>query len=197
MPGGLDGPHVARDVSLFDRFATPYDLAMPPADAAGIRAGLALADRAVERVLDVGGGSGRGARAVDARERLVADAAPGMVRRARRRGLPAVLADAGRLPVRDASVDAVLVVDALHHLPDQPAALAEAARVLRTGGVLVVRDFDPTTVRGRLLVAAERLAGFDSQFRPPDRLAAAVERAGLDPAVPDRGFGYTVAGLRR
>lgn len=39
--------------------------------------------------------------------------------------------------VADASVDAVLCVGALEHVPDQPAVLRQARRVLRRGGVLV------------------------------------------------------------
>lgn len=43
-------------------------------------------------------------------------------------------ADAGRLPARDASVDAVLGLDVLHHLPDPAAFFRDSARVLRPGG---------------------------------------------------------------
>jgi SAM-dependent methyltransferase len=43
-------------------------------------------------------------------------------------------ADAGRLPVRAASVDAVLGLDVLHHLPDPAASFRESARVLRPAG---------------------------------------------------------------
>jgi demethylmenaquinone methyltransferase/2-methoxy-6-polyprenyl-1,4-benzoquinol methylase len=187
--------HGPGDLRAFDRFARLYDTVMPPARRAPVAAALALADGPVERLLDVAGGPGRASARLDA-ESVVVDAAPGMVRRARARGREAVLGDAARLPVADGSVDAVLVADALHHLPDRDAALRAARDALRPGGVLVVREFDPATVRGRLVVLAERLVGFGSAFEGPDALAARVERAGLTPTVVGRGFGYTVAGKR-
>jgi demethylmenaquinone methyltransferase/2-methoxy-6-polyprenyl-1,4-benzoquinol methylase len=60
----------------------------------------------------------------------------------------------------------------------------------------VVREFDPSTLRGRALVAAEHAIGFDSRFEGPDALADRMARAGLEPTVVGRGFGYTVAGKR-
>jgi len=184
------------DVATFHRFARPYDLLMPAADPATLRAGLDLADRPVERLLDVGGGTGRAARAMDVPDRTVVDAARGMLREARGHGLAAVRGDAATLPVADGSVDAVLVVDALHHMSDPDGVFAAARRVLRPGGVLVVREFDPTTLRGRALVLAERVVGFDSTFHPPGHLRDRVARAEFDAAVVERGFGYTVAGTR-
>jgi 2-polyprenyl-6-hydroxyphenyl methylase/3-demethylubiquinone-9 3-methyltransferase len=44
------------------------------------------------------------------------------------------------LPFRDASFDAVYCIEALEHLPDTDAALAELARVLRPAGLLLVID---------------------------------------------------------
>lgn len=198
-----------RDVALFDRLARLYEFAMPAADPDVLARGLAYADGDVDRVLDVGGGTGRGARAVGAAVRrsdadrgdgprsLVLDAARGMLREAHATGLEVVQADAGALPVRDGSVDAVLVVDALHHFPSAERAVAEAARVLRPGGVLVIREFDPATLRGRALTSLERAVGFDSTFYPAGDLAALVEGAGLASVLPDRGFGYTVVGVKR
>jgi arsenite methyltransferase len=47
-------------------------------------------------------------------------------------------ADAQRLPLRDTTVDAVVSIAALQHIPDPAAALAEMARVLRPDGRLAV-----------------------------------------------------------
>lgn len=44
------------------------------------------------------------------------------------------------LPLDDGSVDAALCMLVLHHLQDVPPVLAEAARVLRPGGALVILD---------------------------------------------------------
>jgi len=184
-----------HDVPYFDRFARLYDLAMPSADRADLEPGFALADGDVSRVLDLGGGTGRVARALD-REAVVADASRGMLAEARDYGLPTVQTDVRNLAVRDESVDAVTIVDALHHFPERDAALAEAARVLRPGGVLVVRDFDPSTIRGRLLVAAERVVGFQSRFDTADELAARIERTGLEPRTLDTGFAFTIAAAK-
>ena len=181
------------DVAAFDAFAPVYDLFMPSADRTALRKGLVCADREVERCIEVGGGSGRAAGEVGA---AVVDPARGMLKRARGRGLETVQGVGEHLPLADESVDAVLVVDALHHFPDREAALAEATRVLAPGGVLVVREFDRSTRRGQLLDGSERLVGFDSSFYTAAELEAAIDRAGLDARPVEYGFGMTVVGVK-
>ena len=62
------------DVAPFHRFARLYDLCMYSADVGPLERGLALAERPVERVLDVGGGTGRVARALEDYDAVVVDA---------------------------------------------------------------------------------------------------------------------------
>lgn len=189
--------HAPGDIAFFDRFARYYERVTPATDERALRAGLALCDRDIERVIDVGGGTGRAVRVLDAPERIVVDAAGGMLTEVHRLGLDCVRGDGATLPFAEKSVDAVVIVDALHHFADKAGALEEAARVLRPGGVLVCREFDRSTIRGQIVVAWEHLIGFDSEFFTPEELAAAVERAGLHAAIPARGFGFTVAGVKR
>jgi SAM-dependent methyltransferase len=85
-------------------------------------------------------GCGTGVRAAVVRELgwtpVGVDLSSGMLRHARGR-LPIARADAGRLPVRDSSVSAIVAVMVHTDMPEYPAVLREVARVLRPGGVLV------------------------------------------------------------
>lgn len=181
------------DVRAFDLFAPLYDLLMLSTDGLSVRKGLAVADRDLERIVEVGGGTGRVARTIDA---TVVDPADGMVRRARMRGLDTVRASATDLPHPDGSVDAVVVVDALHHFPNQERCLQEMARVLAPGGVLVITEFDRGTRLGSALATAERFVGFDSHFYTAAELEAAIESVGLDVRPIEYGFEMTIVGLK-
>jgi len=94
-------------------------------------------------VVDAGGGPGRQARHLLDRgyDVTLYDIVPKHVDQAEARGVAAHLGDARRLPVGDATADAVLLLGPLYHLPtaaDRAQALAEVSRVLRPGGVAVV-----------------------------------------------------------
>lgn len=188
-----DGGYVQWDVRAFELFAPCYDALMPSTDEVALRKGLACADRELGQLLEVGGGTGRAAREVDA---TVLDPARGMLECARDRGLETIQGSATALPHPDASLDAVVIVDAFHHFPDHERCLAEVQRVLAPGGVLVVREFDASTRRGRLLEVAEYLVGFDSRFYSAEELEAAIDAAGLDARPVDYGFGMTVVGIK-
>jgi hypothetical protein len=78
------------------------------------------------------------------------------------------------------------------------ATLAETAAGVQlsalAGGVVAVRDFDPTTLPGRGIAAGEALFGMDSQFVAVDAAARDLTRAGLRSRVLDRGTVYTAVG---
>ena len=95
------------------------------------------------QILDAGCGSGGMTRFL-ARRGIVTgiDLAPEALAFARRRGLMHLArASVGQLPFRSASFDVVTSFDVLYHLNvgDDRAALAELHRVLRPGGVLLIR----------------------------------------------------------
>ena len=98
-----------------------------------------LLSTAMTTIVDVAGGTGTVAQRLSNTDRciVVCDASAGMLRLASSR-LPghAVRARGTRLPIRDASVDAVTTIWLLHLLDEQAVAttIREAARVLRAGG---------------------------------------------------------------
>lgn len=98
----------------------------------------------LERVLEIGYGSGFFQYELGHRAGLSlgVDVHPHGARvasRLRRDGIAAALlrADGSILPLRNASVDAVIIVSALEFVSDPAACLAECRRVLRPGGWLV------------------------------------------------------------
>lgn len=186
----------AGDRRFFERVARVYDLVMPAAAAGPLQEGLAMTAGSVELVLDVGGGTGRAAKAIDVPDRVVLDATPAMLRRVPS-PLEPVLASATDLPVVTGAADAVVIVDALHHLPNHDRVLAESYRALRPGGALVVREFNRATLRGRLLEFGEHVIRMESTFLTADELRDRFEAAGFEAAtVIHGGFSCTVAGRK-
>jgi 2-polyprenyl-6-hydroxyphenyl methylase/3-demethylubiquinone-9 3-methyltransferase len=74
---------------------------------------------------------------------------------ARAHGVDAVLADVTRLPLADGCADVVSAGELLEHVTDLPGTVAEACRILRPGGWLVLDTLNDTAL-SRLL--AVRLA---------------------------------------
>jgi SAM-dependent methyltransferase len=98
------------------------------------------------RVLDVATGPGYVAESAAVRGARVVgiDIAEGMLELARQRvaDVELLCADAERLPFDDASFDAVVGGFVINHLPDPQRAVAEAARVLVSGGQVALSVWD-------------------------------------------------------
>lgn len=151
-------------------------------------------------VLDVGSGTGAASRAIEqAGGRPVAcDLAAGMLATLAGAGWPGLVADARALPLRDASVDAVVAAFSFNHVPDPDAALAEAARAVTPGGAVLASAYaedDDHPVK-RAVDAAALEAGWQPdpwitevradaapRLATVERARAAAEAAGLAGAV--------------
>ena len=95
-----------------------------------------------KRILDIGCGSGTLAKRLTEDGAAVTGVDPGAAALAQARaavpGARFEAASGEALPFPDDSFDGAVLLNALHHVPDPAAALAEAARVLVPGGRLVV-----------------------------------------------------------
>jgi ubiquinone/menaquinone biosynthesis C-methylase UbiE len=91
-----------------------------------------------------------------------------------------VRADGRRLPFRSGILDAVFLVVVLGEIPDERAAMAEIARVLRPGGFVAVTEILP-----------------DPHYHLPGAVMRMMREAGLQPGERDGSlFAYTVKGSK-
>jgi SAM-dependent methyltransferase len=103
-------------------------------------------------ILEVGCGTGLllERMASFARRAVGVDLSPGMLERARERGLEAVEGSATALPFGDHSFDVVCSFKVLAHVRDIETAMREMVRVTRPGGMLVLEFYNPHSMRGLL-----------------------------------------------
>lgn len=139
------------------------------------------------RLLDVGGGTGNYAAALAERgwEPVVVDHSAAMLARAADKGVPVAAGDASRLPVPNASVDAVTLISMLHHVPDWWAALDEARRAVAPGGRVVILAFtrehlEVHWVASYVPTAARHFAGVHQTM---EELRAALPGAAVRPVL--------------
>jgi demethylmenaquinone methyltransferase/2-methoxy-6-polyprenyl-1,4-benzoquinol methylase len=134
----------------YSRQARNYDQtrAASPSIVAALRAAIDPAPG--RRLIDIGGGTGNYAGALTdlGWDVLVVDRSTEMLGQAKAKGLRTLLASAESLPLDDGGFDAALMVSMLHHVDDRDAALAEARRILRPGGVLAIKMFTREDVEG-------------------------------------------------
>lgn len=111
------------------------------------------------------------------------------------RGVRAVQGDAAALPLRDGCADVVVAGEILEHVPDLAAAVREACRLLRPGGLLVIDTIADTALARLVAVGlAERLS-----FGPPPGIhdpALLVDRDRLVRECARHGVALTLRGIR-
>jgi ubiquinone/menaquinone biosynthesis C-methylase UbiE len=151
-----DSTNEAQSRSYYDEFAARYEAARRPNDPHGYHA--LVDDLEVDLVrrhgegrdvLEVGCGTGLLLErfASFARRAEGVDLSPGMLEKARARGLSVREASATALPFDDASFDVACSFKVLAHVPDIAKALAEMARVTRPGGAILAEFYNPWSLR--------------------------------------------------
>ena len=204
LPSTADKPRFVA--AMFGRIARRYDLmnTLMTVGQDGLwRHRVASLVGPAHAILDVGAGTGKLAATLAARlpSALVigADFSEPMLR-AGAHAQPLVAADALALPFADASFDAVTSAFLVRNLADAATGLAEQARVLRSGGRLVLLETTPgpggafgvlfrlyfrgvVPLLGRLIAgdaaAYTYLPESSARFVEPDRLAALLREQGL------------------
>ncbi len=123
------------------------------------------------------------------------DLVTGSLRIAATHGVRPVRGDVQRLPLADGVADAVSAGEILEHVPDLAATVAEACRVLRPGGTLVLDTIAATRLAKLVTVTiGERIPG----GAPPGihDPALFVDRAELVAVAARHGVPLTLRGMR-
>lgn len=144
------------------------------------------------RVLNVGAGQGSFTRLLehDGFDVVSTDVSEAAVTVCRQRVRGAVqLADMTDLPFEDGSFDAVVAGEVLEHIEEDSTAVAEAARVLRAGGVLAIS----VPAHPEWFGASDRWAGHVRRYTR-ESLTRAIAGAGLALEVV-RPWGFPIAAL--
>jgi len=131
------------------------------------------------RRLEIGVGTGRFAAPLGIE--LGLEPSRAMSEAARRRGVTVIEGTGEELPFDDAEFDAVLMVTTICFLDDVMGALAEAYRVLKSGGCLIVGFVDKNSLLGRTYQQqrAESLFYGPATFFSSDEVSRFMEGAGL------------------
>jgi ubiquinone/menaquinone biosynthesis C-methylase UbiE len=173
--------------AYYDRFAAGYENRRGDHDPGGYHQLLdELEAELVERfgrgkdVLEVGCGTGLILQRIQRFARLArgVDLSPGMLARARERGLDVVEGSATHLPFDDRSFDVTCSFKVLAHIPEVELALYEMARVTRPGGTLLAEFYNPLSLRGlwkrfgpaREVAPGTRENAVFTRFDPPWRI---------------------------
>jgi 2-polyprenyl-6-hydroxyphenyl methylase / 3-demethylubiquinone-9 3-methyltransferase len=112
---------------------------------------------------------------------------------AREHGVAPVRGSVDRIPLRDGCADVVVAGEILEHVTDLPRAVAEACRLLRPGGLLVI-DTIAATALARLVAIriSERLPAVPKGIHDPDLL---VDRRVLVRECARHGVALTLRGI--
>jgi ubiquinone/menaquinone biosynthesis C-methylase UbiE len=157
MGESTESAHLADTRAYYDEFARRYEDRRDGRDPGGYHDLLdELEVGFVERyghgrdVLEVGCGTGLLLRHIArfARSAQGVDLSPGMLARARERGLSVTEASATSLPFVDATFDVACSFKVLAHVREIRLALAEMARVVRPGGHVIAELYNPLSLRG-------------------------------------------------
>ncbi len=172
----------------FDLLARFYDRAIGPHEASLLREQLDLPIKG--RLLDLAGGTGRVLSGLAPWDGcfILCDYSLSMLRQAQQKqvGLP-LRGAAEYLPFANGSFERILIVDAFHHLADQPRALLEMWRILAPGGRLVIEEYDIHHWAIKVVAILEKIALMRSHFMAPGKIGQLLQDAGAQVYVRHNG----------
>lgn len=188
-------------MNWFDFIAPFYEFLHPGAFRTAEKMRTLVSFYNTDKVLDLGGGTGRVAKhlANYVGQVFVADSSEAMIQKCQSHaGLTCVLAKAESLPFEDKFFDKVIIVDTFHHFQNREGAVSEIKRVLKPEGKVAIAEFNPRRLSGALVKKMESLFKLGSTFYAPDSLEDFWEARGFEVELhdADKGSYYMIARIK-
>jgi SAM-dependent methyltransferase len=173
---------------LFDLLGPFYDHVIGPKEPDALHLPLNLP--ANGWLLDAGGGTGRASLALAVDHLVICDLSVSMLRQAQAKGIQnLVQASATHLPFAAETFERIMVIDALHHMPDQKDTIGEMIRTLKKSGRLLVEEPDIRLFVVKLIALFEKLALMKSTFHTPEQIKEMAETFGAQAQISSDGKG--------
>ena len=133
-------------------------------------------------LLDAGGGTGRASSAlvplVD--HMVICDLSLTMLQTAKEKGIAnLVQATSNALPFVPEAFSRIMVIDALHHMDDQPGSVTEMLRTLKPGGRMLIEEPDINIFGVKLIAVMEKLMLMKSHFHSPAEIEEIISANGV------------------
>ena len=172
-------------MDLFSRIAQRYDNIVGSFNFEEIGGFLPLEKE--ELLVDFGGGTGRAAKHLEAVVNgcIVLDRSYEMLEQAAVKSTHSHLVQGlgESLPFRKNSIKQIFANDTLHHIKKQRESLEECYKVLSPKGRLIIREFDKTKFRVKLLILFEKIILFGSKFFSPKELQDLCQNIGFNTKI--------------
>ncbi len=155
----------------FDKIAGLYDHAAKFKLEEPLREWLNLNKGSI--VMDAGGGTGRVSSEIRStvKQVVVADTSLGMLRYSIEKDLPCVCTPVESLPFPSEAFDRVIMMDAFHHVQNQPSTAGELWRILKPGGRILVIEPDIKKFSVKCIALVEKLLLMRSHFLPAEEIS--------------------------
>jgi ubiquinone/menaquinone biosynthesis C-methylase UbiE len=149
-------------------------------------------------LLDAGGGTGRVSLSLKDHvgQLIISDLSRSMINEAQTKGHDQLVqTSVTENPFPNDHFDRIIVIDALHHFPNQAETVKELVRLLKPGGILLIEEPDINRIAAKLVAIAEKLAMMGSHIHSPREIKAMIEANGIKARiVSDNSFSaYVIA----